>query len=59
MLNNKQRSRWLSEVVSEVQRYLSKSPDSPESGRVRQALSILADAKKIASQDEARVEDQS
>jgi hypothetical protein len=46
MLNNKQRSRWLSDFVSELQRFASKSQGCPEMPLVTQALARLDDARR-------------
>lgn len=46
MLNNKHRARWLSDIISELQRYASKSRSCPEAPLVQQALSRLDDARR-------------
>jgi hypothetical protein len=46
MMNNKQRARWLSDLISETQRYLSKSKDKPEVPLVQKALNALDDARR-------------
>jgi hypothetical protein len=46
MMNNKQRSRWLADMISEAQRYLSKSKGKPEVPVVQKALNALDDARQ-------------
>ena len=48
MTNGKHRARWLADIISETQRYLSKAREAPESSAVRQALTKLADARQAA-----------
>ena len=48
MTNGKHRARWLADIISEVQRYLSKVRETPEASLIRQALSKLADARQAA-----------
>ena len=38
MTNGKHRARWLADIISETQRYLSKAREAPEANAVRQAL---------------------
>lgn len=63
MTNGKHRARWLADIISEVQRYLSKVRESPEASLIRQALSKLADARQAALEsdpgDKTQTEDQS
>lgn len=51
MSNGKHRARWLSEMVSEGQRYLAKAREAPEAAQVRQALALLQDARQTALAD--------
>lgn len=46
MLNPRQRSRWLSDVISDLQRYASKNENRPETTMVKQALDRLHAAKQ-------------
>jgi hypothetical protein len=46
MMNNKQRARWLSELISESQRYISKAKDQPETPLVQKAVNTLDDARR-------------
>ena len=48
MTNGKHRARWLADIISETQRYLSKAREAPEANAVRQALSRLAEARQAA-----------
>ena len=48
MLNPRQRSRWLSNIISELQRYASKNEGCPETPAVKQALDRLHAAKQEA-----------
>ena len=48
MTNGKHRARWLADIISEVQRYLSKAREAPEAAPVRKALSHLDEAKRAA-----------
>ena len=48
MMNGKQRARWLSDLISELQRFTSKAKDAPEAGHVRKALASLDDARRSA-----------
>jgi hypothetical protein len=48
MMNGKHRARWLSDLISELQRYTSKAKDAPETGSVRKALNCLDEARQIA-----------
>jgi hypothetical protein len=50
MMNGKQRARWLAEMISEIQRYVSKSKDASECGLVQQALNNLHDARRMAQE---------
>jgi hypothetical protein len=53
-LNKKHRSRWLSEVISELQRYQSKTKDSPEAPHVSQALARLHEARQKVTEDDQK-----
>lgn len=46
MLNNKHRARWLSDIISELQRYAKKSQECLEAPLVQQALARLDDARR-------------
>lgn len=46
MMNNKQRSRWLSDIISDLQRYVSKSAGQPETPFVQRALNSIDDARR-------------
>lgn len=46
MMNNKQRARWLSDLISETQRYISKAKDQTETPLVQRALNALDDARR-------------
>lgn len=46
MMNSKQRKRWLSDMISEAQRYISKAKDQPEIPLVQRALNALDDARQ-------------
>jgi hypothetical protein len=46
MMNNKQRARWLSDMISETQRYISKSQGKAEIALVQKALNSLDDARR-------------
>jgi hypothetical protein len=46
MLNNKQRSRWLSIIISDLQRYISKANGQPETPTIQRALNIVEDARR-------------
>jgi len=48
MMNNKQRSRWLSDMISEAQRYISKAKDQAETALVQKAVNLLDDARRVA-----------
>ena len=48
MMNGKQRARWLSDLISDLQRFTSKSQSAPEAGHVRKALACLDDARRSA-----------
>ena len=56
MTNGRHRARWLAEIVSEAQRYLSRAREAPEADQVRRALSLLQAARETALADEARGE---
>lgn len=57
MLNNKQRSRWLSDIISEIQRYVSKNQECPEAPLVQQALARLDDARQEVREKANQEED--
>jgi hypothetical protein len=46
MLNPKQRSRWLSEIISDLQRYVSKANGQVETPIVQRALSVVEEARR-------------
>lgn len=48
MTNGRQRARWLAELVSEAQRYLSRAREAPEADQVRRAVALLQDARREA-----------
>lgn len=48
MLNPRHRGRWLSDVISELQRYVSKNEGCPETPAVQQALDRLYAARQEA-----------
>lgn len=48
MMNSKQRARWLSDLISEAQRYVSKSRGQPETPMVSKAMCALEDARRVA-----------
>jgi hypothetical protein len=47
-LNSKHRTRWISDIIAEVQRCLSKSKDQPEAPLLQKALNTLDDARQKA-----------
>jgi hypothetical protein len=49
--NGKHRARWLAELVSEAQRYLTRAREAPEADLVRRAVALLQDARKTALAD--------
>ena len=55
-LNGRQRARWLSDMISETQRYLSKSQGSPETPLVQRALEALNDARTKANRDTSSID---
>ena len=57
MMNGKQRARWLSDLISELQRFTSKAKEAPEAGHVRKALSCLDDARRAALESHTESED--
>jgi hypothetical protein len=57
MMNGKQRARWLSDCISELQRFTSKAKDAPEAGDVRKALASLDDARRTALESHAEPDD--
>jgi hypothetical protein len=48
MTNGKHRARWLADIISEVQRYLSRTHEAPEVDNIRKALAQLNDGRQIA-----------
>lgn len=54
MMNSKQRARWLSDMISEGQRYISKAKDQPEIPMVQKALNALDDARRKLQEDGAK-----
>ena len=46
-MNNKQRARWLADMISEMQRYISKSQGQEEFSLVQKALNKLEDARRL------------
>ena len=48
MTNGRQRARWLAELVSDVQRYLSRTREALEADQVRRAVALLQDARREA-----------
>ena len=52
-MNGKQRSRWLSDMISETQRYISKTKSSPEVPLIQKVLNLLDDARKRAADDDS------
>lgn len=57
MTNGKHRARWLADIISEVQRYLSRTREAPEVSHVRKALSSLDDARRLALESYTEPED--
>jgi hypothetical protein len=49
--NGRHRARWLAEMVSDAQHYVSKAREAPEADLVRRAASLLQDARKEALSD--------
>jgi hypothetical protein len=58
MMNGKHRARWLADMISEAQRYISKAKGAPETADVQKALNLLDDAKRTAIESENDAEDQ-
>jgi hypothetical protein len=56
MLNGKQRARWLTDLISELQRFTSKAKDAPEAVHVRKALASLDDARRAALESDSEPE---
>jgi hypothetical protein len=48
MTNGRHRARWLAELVSDTQHYLSRAREAPEADLVRRAAALLQDARKTA-----------
>ena len=55
-MNGKQRARWLSDLISELQRFTSKAKDAPEAGHVRKALGSLDEARRAALESSTELE---
>ena len=56
MMNGKQRARWLADLISELQRFTSKSKEAPEAGHVRKALNSLDEARRAAHEASTEIE---
>jgi hypothetical protein len=56
MMNNKQRSRWLSDIISDLQRYVSKSIGQPEAPFVQRALNTIDEA-RLSLNDKIKADD--
>jgi len=59
MMNGKQRARWLADMISEAQRYISKAREAPEVVTVRKAVNLLDDARHMAVESDTEIESQS
>jgi hypothetical protein len=57
MMNGKQRARWLSDMISESQRYISKSKGQPETPSVSKTIALLEDARRIALEHATEAEE--
>jgi hypothetical protein len=55
--NKKHRARWLAELVSDAQHYLSRAREAPEADLVRRAAALLQDARSKALAEDAPKED--
>ena len=55
-MNGKQRARWLSDLIAELQRFTSKAKDAPETGPVRKALNSLDEARRAALESSTELE---
>lgn len=55
-MNGKQRARWLSDLIAELQRFTSKAKDAPETGHVRKALNSLDEARRAALESSTELE---
>jgi len=53
MLNGKHRARWLADMISEAQRYISKAREAPEVPNIQKALNLLDDARRMAVESDA------
>lgn len=53
-MNSKQRTRWLSDLIAETQRYISKAKDQSEIPLVQKALNTLDDARRKVLDDGAK-----
>ena len=56
MMNGKQRARWLTDLISELQRFTSKAREAPEAGHVRKALNSLDEARRAALEASTEIE---
>ncbi len=54
MTNGKHRARWLAELISDAQHYLSRAREAPEAGEVRQAISHIENARQAALASDAQ-----
>jgi len=54
MMNNKQRARWLADMISEAQRYISKAKDQAEIPLVQKALNAFDDARRRVLENGAK-----
>ena len=52
-MNGKQRSHWLSDIIAETQRYISKAKRAPETPLVQKTLNLLDEARKMAADDDS------
>ena len=55
-MNGKQRARWLSDLIAELQRFTSKAKEAPEAGHVRKALNSLDEARRAALEVSTEIE---
>lgn len=56
MTNGKHRARWLADIISEVQRYLSRTREAPEAENIRKALAQLNDARQTALESDPEIQ---
>jgi hypothetical protein len=52
-MNSRQRSRWISEIIAELQRYASKNRSEGEISQVQQALVKLGEAREKIDSEKA------